>query len=369
MAKAKAASRSKLVTDPAGRLGILLAAWRESRAPDLSSLVARASRIAARGRDAITGTNPKDLQLAWLAVEAKHDPVDLDRLLATLTDGRCEHAIERLAKLAKWPVDSRTIEKLVTIVEADPALRRGEVSPVPFTSLPNRPFWKSLLALLQDHGDATIVPKLRTIAARETRSGFAEWLSRSLTKLIPILEAHTPSTSTDPQIAAIAAHIERDESADQPTVETGDSLYAAVWAAPDDDAPRLVLADFLSERGDPRGEFISLQLARHANTLDAAGKKREKELLKRHKKQWLGPIAPLIQLHNLRFERGFLVTCQLEPNAELEKTLGAHPAWSTIREYLIHHYSINAGTGKRLVALLEKHGAQRTQQKFTRGIE
>jgi uncharacterized protein (TIGR02996 family) len=33
----------------------------------------------------------------------------------------------------------------------------------------------------------------------------------------------------------------------------------AILAAPDDDTPRLVYADWLDERGDPRGEFIRLQ--------------------------------------------------------------------------------------------------------------
>jgi uncharacterized protein (TIGR02996 family) len=40
------------------------------------------------------------------------------------------------------------------------------------------------------------------------------------------------------------------------------SLFSAVVATPDDDAPRLVLADALEERGDPRGRFISLQVRR-----------------------------------------------------------------------------------------------------------
>ena len=41
-----------------------------------------------------------------------------------------------------------------------------------------------------------------------------------------------------------------------------DALYAAVFAAPADDGPRLVLADALQEAGDPRGEFLSLALDR-----------------------------------------------------------------------------------------------------------
>src|SRR2546422_761256 len=33
----------------------------------------------------------------------------------------------------------------------------------------------------------------------------------------------------------------------------------AICAHPDDDGPRLVYADWLDERGDPRGEFIRVQ--------------------------------------------------------------------------------------------------------------
>lgn len=40
------------------------------------------------------------------------------------------------------------------------------------------------------------------------------------------------------------------------------ALIAAIEAAPDDDAPRMVYADWLLERGDPRGELIQIQTAR-----------------------------------------------------------------------------------------------------------
>lgn len=41
-----------------------------------------------------------------------------------------------------------------------------------------------------------------------------------------------------------------------------DEFIDAILAAPDDDAPRLVYADALIERGDPRGELITVQCAR-----------------------------------------------------------------------------------------------------------
>ena len=39
------------------------------------------------------------------------------------------------------------------------------------------------------------------------------------------------------------------------------AFILAIHAAPHDAAPRLVYADWLDERGDPRGEFIRVQVA------------------------------------------------------------------------------------------------------------
>ena len=83
------------------------------------------------------------------------------------------------------------------------------------------------------------------------------------------------------------------------------ALLAAIRAAPDDDAPRLVYADWLDEHGDPaRAEFIRVQceLARHDSP---ALRRREAELLAAHHDKFAGPLAapPL----RFRFHRGFVV--------------------------------------------------------------
>lgn len=88
------------------------------------------------------------------------------------------------------------------------------------------------------------------------------------------------------------------------TAAAREELLAAVLAEPEADAPRLVLADWLSEQGDPRGEFISVQceLARgspRALELHA----RETALLGVHGAQWLGPSGP--DLLQVQFRRGF----------------------------------------------------------------
>ena len=86
------------------------------------------------------------------------------------------------------------------------------------------------------------------------------------------------------------------------------ALLEAILAAPDDDAPRLVYADVLQERGDPRGEFIAVQLALSRPELPEARRgeleARGASLLALHGDAWLGPLAA----GGLRvsFDRGFV---------------------------------------------------------------
>jgi uncharacterized protein (TIGR02996 family) len=84
-------------------------------------------------------------------------------------------------------------------------------------------------------------------------------------------------------------------------------LYAAVYAALDADEPRAVLADALLEQGDPRGEFIGLQL-REARG-DTTMRDRAQALVREHGKQWLGALRPITQ--RAKFNRGFLHELEL----------------------------------------------------------
>jgi uncharacterized protein (TIGR02996 family) len=97
------------------------------------------------------------------------------------------------------------------------------------------------------------------------------------------------------------------------------ALYEAVYAAPDDDAPRHVLADALLERGDPRGELIALQLAA---TRDP---RRERELLEHHAASWAGGVAAA---GAVVFERGFPARVQLAAKPALNLRA---PEWRTVR--------------------------------------
>lgn len=87
-----------------------------------------------------------------------------------------------------------------------------------------------------------------------------------------------------------------------------EELLEAVLAHPDDDAARLVYADWLTEHGDPRGELIAVQceLARlgedqllQRHRLEA----REAALLSQHGPQWRGALDS--EAIELEFTRGF----------------------------------------------------------------
>ncbi len=104
-----------------------------------------------------------------------------------------------------------------------------------------------------------------------------------------------------------------------PSDVTPESWLEAIVAAPDDDTPRLMYADYLTERSDPRGEFIALQCARAAGRVSDEARRREAELFQQHRRSFLGPFEKKVALSGLRFDRGFLV------RATLRADLPRHP--------------------------------------------
>lgn len=83
-----------------------------------------------------------------------------------------------------------------------------------------------------------------------------------------------------------------------------DGFLRAILARPDDNLPRLVYADYLDERGDPRGEFIRVQIALSQNNLDPELKQRERDLFTEYGERWLGPLSDFVSVAT--FRRGFV---------------------------------------------------------------
>lgn len=88
-----------------------------------------------------------------------------------------------------------------------------------------------------------------------------------------------------------------------------DDFLDEIRRQPADDAPRLLLADWLDERGDPRGEFIRIQCTLTALPGDDLGRKalteRNAELEADAKAQALKELRPA-GIRDVRFQRGFI---------------------------------------------------------------
>lgn len=262
---------------------------------------------------------PMSLQFAFAAVKASTNTmvqtVDLDRahglcVLAVL-DG---HALARAAapKAKKTGVAFR--QKNVASRFVDSAAQSGE-------ALLQGPLGEAAKKIVEHW--AKKAPKgfqkdTRAALAHAVASGvalFAKERDLDLGELAGIGKA----APKEQRSAAGAKHL-------APPKE----LLAKIFARLDDDAPRLVLADWLTEQGDPRGEFIQLQCALGRGTFGVGAKhverrgaklpfaesrrheEAEKALLKRFEKKWLEPVRAYVR--EWGFRRGFLekIVCDVE---------------------------------------------------------
>lgn len=96
-----------------------------------------------------------------------------------------------------------------------------------------------------------------------------------------------------------------------------------VRANPDDDAPRLIFADYLEETGDPQAELIRLQVElSHLSAGDPARRElelRENELLDEFAEAWLEPLRELGAEGVSRrcFQRGLIERVRISADAFL----------------------------------------------------
>jgi uncharacterized protein (TIGR02996 family) len=87
-------------------------------------------------------------------------------------------------------------------------------------------------------------------------------------------------------------------SGDSSPATLREALEAALVENPDDLAAHRAYADHLMEQGDPRGEFIQVQLALEDTSRPAAERRqlqqREQELFRSHGREWLSELAPYL---------------------------------------------------------------------------
>jgi uncharacterized protein (TIGR02996 family) len=173
----------------------------------------------------------------------------------------------------------------------------------------------------------------------------------------PPPETHT---TIEPPVAIAEADEPEDEDEDEdeeddalayaaPVARDRD-LEAAIEADPDGIEPYLVYADWLQERGDPRGELITTQHARRT-TKDAAEHaelaEREDELLTEHRNYLEGP-ADQYGFDIVDWHLGFARTLAIHDREGLEKlrrVLAAdHPALRFLRRIAVSSGDVTKAT-------------------------
>lgn len=325
-------------------LAALLQSWRETRAPEVAALVetlgaALGARLAPTGAQPFSDPKAKqrDRLAAWIEAARARRPAILSSLLANLIDGKSGEALQRLEALAGWDADPRVASTLAALVEKPP-----------FQAGSTRPFWTRAFQTLREHADPRARARLaamegKFLATLGGAASMAAVLEGMARRAVADLDEQLPGLTRaldDGERAAVAA-IEAALAAAPVAPQTSKSraaatiaeLYAVVYANPDDDGARQVLADALQEIGDPRGELIALQLSGPAS----ADPKREKALYKKHVKEWLGAAGKILKQDSIVFERGFLAEGVIHPrsNGDARNAVGA-PEWSTARRLRVN---------------------------------
>jgi uncharacterized protein (TIGR02996 family) len=301
----------------------LVEGWRTCRHERIANLVDAVSERVTPGRPRPGGTKIEDKQKRWYAMADKNDPANIGPLLATLVDiKKSEPLRDRITTLSRLPADPRVAAALVTLVlEQLPVPGATGISPV-----------RVALRTIVSIGDRRQLPALQRLIGLETPVGKARhFVTEQAPRFIVEFERTAPA-ELDVALLAVVEDLEACLVETQPAGGAradAEALFAAVYANPDDDTPRVVLADYLQQCGDPRGEFIALQLARAAG---GPRSKRESELLRASGRDLLGPIEPMVLKSNLVYERGFLSRCGIKCDSLVVDPLAQRPEWATVTD-------------------------------------
>ncbi|MBY0456116.1 MAG: TIGR02996 domain-containing protein, partial [Gemmataceae bacterium] len=134
------------------------------------------------------------------------------------------------------------------------------------------------------------------------------------------------------------------------------AFEAALHDNPDDVATWCAFADWLAEQGDPRGQFMQVQIAledesRAKDERDAL-KAREAELLAEHQSEWLGELAPFVldrdpqdaNTPRVRFARGWVAEVAGIFTVERVRAIGRSPQTQFLTRLLIDDVAYESST-------------------------
>lgn len=337
--------------DEEGVLRLLLGAWREQRAPRLADLIDGICSLVTKARGPIgkKGMSKVALDAEWLRIAKHHDPCDLGRLLAAEWPRNWEkNALPRTNELLAWPEDDPRIAMALARLCSTP----------PWDTPQSHKLFKPLLARIGELRDVRVKELLVAEFPQGTRPFRYRrdvWVDHEKPVALLLRAQPTPAIDDPEELGAIAqieAYVAAARGKKQRVAtelrENEERHIAAILAAHDDDAPRQVYADFLTERGDPRGEYMTLSLT-PLSERTAAMRQRMSDLEKTEMKRLAGALDTMLEPRRRIFERGFLVGGEIRESLLLSEyaQVFRHPAWVFFRTL-----SIPGGGGQALVDAL-----------------
>lgn len=289
--------------EPARALEVLLQVYRATWHPGVAAVIERLGALHGAAVEGLPVTQQKRSE-ALVAALAASAPLERTGLLRAVSDFAASALGSRV-----WP----TIEACSEL-EVDPRLAllalqllstRGAIRELTAKLL------RRLVRCVERHGHAGLAPAFDAWRAAQALPDVFD--ARRLLNVSNTLRARTPGLVDEPTLARLLEQLPPPLTPSGPTTSTvpAEGLLEAILSTPDDDAPRLMYADWLTERGDPRGEFIALQCARARGRVSPEARRREAELLQQHRPVFLGRFANRVTLSGLRFDRGFLARATL----------------------------------------------------------
>lgn len=302
-------ARERLVAgDLDNALEALRSFWGARRAVVVADLIERLGALVDETRPRVDVGKDKEIHAAWMAKAVTPAAADVGRLLEALRAGRLIDVEERVAAMSRWVPDPRVPVVMFRFIE-DYMIGGREL------------LWAVVYDQFRVHADVRIKDKF--VARCEHLDGAGGWdrvaaesagMRRARAPTMAAFELATELSKAEASIVtdlakAIAVLADEREAARGSADAIQASFIADILAKPDDDGPRLVFADWLTENSDPVGEFITLSVA-FANGKKVKGKLGK--YVRKYKKPILGPLERVVELRPDRdFKRGFLHNARL----------------------------------------------------------
>lgn len=273
----------------------LLEEWRKTRACDLADKI-----------EALTPEPAKLLIDLWKGKSQDEGKAAFQRLKSEPDDPRMTVMFVRCFHAARWPGSGA------------------------------KGLWTDILGRLVTLRDARAIAPLRSALEDMPHFmgvGHTRWMILETRKAVDALEKDCRESGVSiPTV--VSPYFVREA----PVGARASKLAESVWANPEDDETKLVVADALMEQGDPWGEFITLGFKIADGSATEQMKERHATLLHKHAALFGGPIAHIATKDHWRFEKGFLVAFAADrsqvPRRRWEDA-SSTPYWSTVREVTV----------------------------------